>query len=53
MEAVFAVDQAWLKTAEGAWVFIVLGNEWDALTDYTTDLEEALEPVNAYLDTKF
>ena len=49
LEAVFAVDQAWLRTASGSWVFVVLGNGWDALSDYTTDLEDALSPVNEYL----
>jgi ABC-type sugar transport system substrate-binding protein len=49
LEAVFAVDQAWLKTASGAYVFIVLGNGWDALSDYSMSLEAALESVHDYL----
>jgi hypothetical protein len=32
------------------WVFIVNGNEWDALSDYTTDLDEVLASVNAWVD---
>jgi hypothetical protein len=46
MEAVFAVDEAWLLTASGSWVRITLGNEWDALTDYTVDLEDTIAPVS-------
>jgi ABC-type sugar transport system substrate-binding protein len=53
LEAVFAVDQAWLRTESGAEVFIVLGNEWDALTDYSVSLEDALAPVNEYLQGKW
>lgn len=53
LEQVFNLDQAWLKTADGAWVFIVLGNEWDALTDYSVSLEAALKPVNEYLESKW
>jgi len=52
LEAVFAVDCAWLRTASGAEVFIVLGNGWDALSDYSVSLEDALAPVNEYLMSK-
>jgi len=53
LEQVFNLDQAWLKTATGAWVLIILGNEWDALSDYTVSLEDALKPVNAYIESKW
>jgi hypothetical protein len=53
LEAVFAVDEAFLYTASGSWVRIILGNEWDALSDYTVDLEDALKPVNDYLQSKW
>lgn len=33
-----------------SWVFIVNGNEWEALSDYTTDLEEVLASVNGWID---
>jgi hypothetical protein len=50
IEATFAVDEAFLMTATGSWVRITLGNEWDVITDYTTDLEDALQPVSDYID---
>jgi hypothetical protein len=53
LEAVFAVDQAWLYTESGAFVLIILGNEWDALSDYNVSLEDALKPVNDYLQSKW
>lgn len=53
LEQVFNLDQAWLYTKSGAFVFIVMGNEWDALADYNVSLEEALAPVNAYLQSKW
>lgn len=53
LNEVFNLDQSWLMTANGSWVLIILGNEWDALSDYTTDLEDALAPVNAYIETKW
>jgi hypothetical protein len=52
LQAVFAVDISRLYTKSGGWVLIVLGNEWDALADYTVSLEDALAPVNAYLLNK-
>jgi len=53
LEAVFGVDQAWLYTATDQMVFIVLGNEWDALSDYSVSLEDTLAPVNEYLQGKW
>lgn len=47
---VFNLDDAYLFTESGSWVRLVLGNEWDTLTDYTTDLEDALAPVLAYIE---
>jgi hypothetical protein len=52
MDVVFNLDECHLLTAANSWVFIVMGNGWDALTDYTTDLEGALSEVNAYIDQK-
>ncbi|MEQ6896277.1 hypothetical protein [Microbacterium sp. KR10-403] len=52
MELVFNLDEAFLKTSDGSWVRIILGNEWDALSDYTVNLEDALASVNSYIDTK-
>ena len=49
LEQVFNLDQAHLYTKDGGWVFVVMGNEWDVLSDYTVSLEEALKPVNDYI----
>lgn len=46
---VFNLDQAHLYTKSGAWVFLVLGNEWDTISDYNVSLEEALQPVNDWV----
>jgi hypothetical protein len=38
-------------TAEG-WVRFVYGNDgWDVISDYTTNFEDVLKPVNAYVDS--
>lgn len=50
LSLVFNLDQAWLKVESGAWVFLVLGNEWDVICDYSVSLEEPLEPVFAYIE---
>lgn len=47
------LDQLHLYTATGAWVFIVNGNEWDALSDYTVSLEAALARVNTWIESKW
>lgn len=48
MAEVFGLDMAWLMTEQGSWVMIVIGNRWDAISDYTIDLEAALADVNAW-----
>lgn len=53
LNVVFNLDEATLHTATGQFVYIVLGNEWDALADYNVSLEEALKPVNDYIATKW
>ena len=52
LEAVFAVDMARLYTADGRWVLIILGNGWDALSDYSVSLEDILTPVQDWIETK-
>jgi hypothetical protein len=47
---VFNLDQCHLYTEGTGWVFLVGGNEWDMLSDYTVSLEEALKPVNDWID---
>lgn len=48
-ELVFNLDEAWLMAEGCGWVRITLGNEWDAITDYTLDLESALAEVEAWI----
>lgn len=49
-ETAMNLDQCWLKPQSGGWVFIVLGNEWDAISDYTISHEETLAPVNKWIE---
>ncbi len=58
LEAVFSVDMSRMcfipsrrSGVNMSYVLIVLGNEEDALADYTMDLETALQPVHEYIDT--
>jgi hypothetical protein len=40
------------KTANG-WVYLVYGNDgWDLISDYTTNLEDMLAPINTYCDSQ-
>lgn len=48
LEVVFSVDASRIMTEDGSWVLIILGNGWDVVSDYTTNLEDALKPVNDY-----
>jgi len=41
----FNLDQCHLYTKSGGWVFIVMGNGWDAISDYTTSLDPIIDPV--------
>jgi hypothetical protein len=50
LDVVFNLDECYLYTEGGSWVRIVLGNEWDCLVDYTLDIEDALRPVNEYIE---
>lgn len=56
LEALFSVDQEHLcvskvGTSFRGWVFLVHGNDgWDVISDYTTNLEEALQGTNALAD---
>ena len=51
-EQAFNLDIVYLMTADGSWVMLVMGNEWDTISDYTTDLEDTLAPVFEYIDQK-
>lgn len=52
-ELVFDLDEAYLITQSGAWVFMVNGNEWDTISDYNVSLEEALKPVNDWIEANW
>lgn len=50
IDLVFNLDIAYLETTSGDWVMIVPGNKWDALADHTVYLEDALAPVDAWIE---
>jgi hypothetical protein len=50
IEAAFAVEEVFLIMKHGGWVRFILGNEWDCLVDYTLSIEDALKPVNDYIE---
>ena len=52
-EQVFNLDDSRLYTADGSWVRFIGGEGWDALCDYTLSLEDALKPVNDYIESKW
>lgn len=52
LDLAFNLDDCFLRTSNDGWVRIVMGNEWDALADYTLSLEDALAPVNRYIESK-
>ncbi len=48
------MDRLWVTGhgKKGGWVLFVYGNGgWDVVSDYTTNLEDVLKPVNDYADT--
>jgi hypothetical protein len=50
LEQVFNLDIAYLMTENDSWVMLVRGNEWDLISDYTTDCEPDLQSVFDYID---
>lgn len=50
---VFNLDEAFLVTKSGDWVRFILGNEWDVISDYTTDIEGLIEPVNTWIEKHY
>jgi hypothetical protein len=53
IEATFSTDEdyilAYTNGHKVGWVFLVWGNYTDLISDYTTNLEEALKPVNEFV----
>lgn len=53
-EACRAVDMARVSLEDGrGWVMLVNGNGEDVISDYTTDLEDVLAPLNDEINAKF
>lgn len=52
MEQAFNLDECFLYTDSGSWVRITMGNEWDAVSDYTLGIERDLAPVFAWIEKK-
>lgn len=57
LEEIFAGDDAFLTVRMAAgkgwegWIKLIYGNDgWDVISDYTTNLEELLKPVNEFAD---
>jgi hypothetical protein len=49
----FNLDECHLYTKGGGWVYLVMGQDWDTLTDYTLSLDDALKPVNDWIMKNF
>lgn len=43
LNAIFAVDVCWLVTKTGAWMFFIIGNTYDVISDYSTNLEPIMD----------
>lgn len=53
LDQVFNLDECRLHVAGGGYVYLVGGNEWDMISDYTLDLEDTLAPVNAWIESNW
>lgn len=57
IESLFACDQGHLLVngnGLSGWVFFVFGNDgWDAISDYTTNLEQWIAPVMEFAETLY
>lgn len=53
LDIVFNLDEAWLLTADRSWVRLSMGEGFDMICDYTVDLEEALKPVNEWVEARW
>jgi len=52
LNLVFNLDEARLNTKNG-WIYVVMGQDWDTIADYTVNLEDALKEVNDYIGDNF
>lgn len=46
----YNLDEFHLYTKTGAWLYFIMGQDYDGLTDYNVSLEDALKPVNEWMD---
>lgn len=46
LNEVFNLDESYLITEDGSWVRLVMGNDYDIVCDYTTNLEDILQPIS-------
>jgi hypothetical protein len=49
----YNLDEFHLYTKSGAWVYFIMGQDYDAIADYTMSIEDALQPVNDWIQTKW
>lgn len=49
----YNLDEFHLYTKSGAWVYFIMGQDYDAIADYTMSIEDALKPVNDWLQSKW
>lgn len=50
LDLAFNLDEFRVYTADDSWVFVTMGEGCDMICDYTTDLEDALKPLNDWLE---
>lgn len=50
LEQVFNLDECFLITKSGGYIFFVMGNEWDCIADYNVGLEADIQPVLTFID---
>jgi hypothetical protein len=53
LNLVFNLDEAYLIPEEGGYVWLVMGEGWTIITDYTLNLEDALSEVNEYVQNNW
>lgn len=46
----FNLDDLWLVTQSGSWVRLIMGEGYDLINDYGVSLEDALTPVNEWIE---
>ncbi len=52
LNEVFNLDESYLITEDGSWIRLVMGNDFDIICDYTTNLEDILQPVHEWIERR-